>query len=163
MCSTFCWGLKDKYSWEHPFFFVASRLRSSERIAQFSVQLRVRFKKSNQHTRTRYLCLLQYFHLHSSTPWDTLSRTAYVELLTMFLRSGFLSSFMQILLDFCKAKFFQGTSLIFFIIVWSYATPLLNWCQIVLRWVLCAIEKDIAIRHKGQKENKTFNKTLICG
>ena len=48
------------------FFLVAGMLRAAQRRAEFAktLQSRVRFKKSSQQTRTRYLCLLQYFQLH---------------------------------------------------------------------------------------------------
>ena len=68
---------------EHPFFFIASMLRASQRRYQFKdklsfqkqrsqedftwVQPKVGFKKSSQQTRTGFLCLLQSFQLHGST------------------------------------------------------------------------------------------------
>ena len=85
----------------------------------------------------------------------------------MFVQSGFLSAFIVILGDFCKAKFIRGTSLIFCTVFSSYLMPFLNWHQKRKRNSLedsqapYAIEKAIAIRHNEQKENNAFNKTLI--
>ena len=109
-----------------------------------ALQPRVRFKKSSQHTRTRYLCLLQYFQLHCSI-CSTLGRffivlenkhfyfhgtrqvkSFYVALLRMFVRSEFLSAFILILGDFSKAKFIRDTSLIFSIVIGSYVTHYLT-------------------------------------
>ena len=52
-------------------------------------------------------------------------------------------------------------------VIWSYVTPFLHWPQkdkwnsLQGIWVPYAIGKAIKIRHSGQKENNTFNKTLI--
>ena len=107
-----------RFPWEHCFSLqlACSELQREEPSARDktefvkAVQPRVIFKKSGQQTRTGNLCLLQYFKLHGSTlgrdfvSWDTSSRTLFVKLLRMFVRSRFLSAFIVTLGDFCASR-----------------------------------------------------------
>ena len=110
-----------RFPWEHCFSLqlACSELHreepSSRDKTEFvkAVQPRVIFKKSGQQTRTGNLYLLQYFQLHGSTcstlgrdfvSWGTSSRTLFVKLLRMFVRSRFLSALIVTLGDFCASR-----------------------------------------------------------
>lgn len=138
----FCWDLKEKYSFlgnTHSSLWLAwSEFHRGKPSSQDRLSFHKYFnlgsdsRKAVRYIRyTKYICLRQYFQPHG---WTCLSlgrsfivsfilmghenrkgRTLYDASLWMFVWSRFVLDFIVILVNFFKAKFIWGTSLIFLI------------------------------------------------
>ena len=156
MCSrTFCWELKEKYSFlentSSSLYPACSKLHREEPSSWGKLSLQKQCSVGSDPKKvvnrgvpdTAYLYLLQYFQLRGSTcstlgPFFNLpenkhfnihgTRQAERFILHCFeCLSGSLAAFIIILGYFCEYKFIRGTSLIFPTVIWSYVTPCLNW------------------------------------